>query len=335
MNDTAIRLSHGSGRGLQELLQEIVLPSLLPLEHGILEDAAVFDSPPDRIAFTSDSFVVWPLEFRGGNIGKLSACGTINDLAMMGAKPLHMSVSLILEEGLEKELLARILASLRAVCEESGVNIACGDTKVVDKGKADGMFISTSGIGVVPEGRRLSAGNARPGDVVLVSGPIGLHGITILSQRQGLRFASEAVSDCAALNGLVEALLVRAPGTRALRDATRGGCAAVLHEIADASQVSISIDEKVIPIPDVVIGACSFLGLDPLVIANEGRFVAVIPAKDAAAAVEACNAHPLGKGAAVIGEVNKRQRFPLLMKTVIGGTRPVAMPSGELLPRIC
>jgi hydrogenase expression/formation protein HypE len=335
MNETFIRLSHGSGSGLQELLREIVLPALLPKNSEILEDATIIERPAGRIAFTSDSFVVWPLEFRGGDIGKLSACGTINDLAMMGARPLFMSVSLILEEGLDKNLLARALASLRLECEKSGVAIACGDTKVVDSGKADGMFISTSGIGAVPDDRRLSAGNARAGDAVLVSGPIGLHGIAILSQRKGLRFASEAISDCAALNGLVEALLNAVPRTRALRDATRGGCAAVLHEIADASKVSIALDEKTIPVPDVVRGACSFLGLDPLHVANEGRFVAIVPAQNAQAAIAACATHPLGVGASIIGEVVQRERFPLLMKTVIGAMRPVEMPTGELLPRIC
>jgi hydrogenase expression/formation protein HypE len=333
--DDSIRLSHGSGRGLQELLRETVLPALLPGKNDILEDAAVFDSPGGRLAFTSDSFVVWPLEFSGGNIGKLSACGTINDLAMMGARPLFLSVSLILEEGLEMRVLARVLSSLREECGNAGVVIACGDTKVVDRGKADGMFISTSGVGVVPEGRRLSAGNARAGDAVLVSGPIGLHGIAILSQRKGLRFASEAVSDCAALSGLVEALLSAVPQARALRDATRGGCAAVLHEIAEASKASILLDETAIPVPDVVRGACSFLGLDPLHIANEGRFVAVVPAEDAKNAVTVLDSHPLGAGASIIGEVVERRRFPLLLKTIIGGTRPVEVPAGELLPRIC
>jgi hydrogenase expression/formation protein HypE len=335
MDDTVIRLSHGSGRGQQELLEEIVLPALLPGSRGIMEDAAVIDCPPGRLAFTSDSFVVWPLEFNGGNIGKLSACGTINDLAMMGARPLFMSVSLILEEGLDTKLLARALTSLRLECEQAGVTIACGDTKVVDRGKADGMFISTSGIGAVPENRKLSAGNARAGDAVIVSGPIGLHGITVLSQRKGLRFASGAISDCAALNGLVEALLIAVPQTRALRDATRGGCAAVLHEIADASKASVLLDEKAIPVPDVVRGACSFLGLDPLHVANEGRFIAIVPAQDAHAAIAACHAHPLGIGASIIGEVTDRRHFPLLLKTIISGTRPVDMPAGELLPRIC
>jgi len=335
MDDNAIRLAHGSGKGLQELLDEIVLPALLPARHGILEDAALIKVREGTLAFTSDSFVVWPLEFRGGDIGKLSACGTINDLAMMGARPQYLSVSLIIEEGLEKKLLTRLLSSLRTVCEETGVIIACGDTKVVDKGKADGLFISTSGIGVVPSGRALSVGNAREGDAVLVSGPIGRHGITILSQRKGLRFASQAISDCAPLSGLVEALLASVPEIKALRDATRGGCAAVLHEIASSSGKSIELDEAAVPVSDVVKGACSFLGLDPLHVANEGRFIGIVPASRADAAVAACRAHPLGAGAAIIGTVTARQRFPVMLKTAIGGKRPVDMPAGELLPRIC
>ena len=335
MNESLVRLAHGSGSGLRQLLHEIVLPALLPGSHGILEDAAVMDSPGERIAFTSDSFVVWPLEFRGGDIGKLAACGTINDLAMMGALPRVMSVSLIIEEGLDKSLLSRVLRSLHGACEEAATRIVCGDTKIVDKGKADGMFISTSGIGVVPPGRNLSAGSARPGDAVLVSGPIGLHGITVLSQRQGLGFASEAISDCAALSGLVEVLLKAVPETRTLRDATRGGCAAVLHEIAESSNATVMLDETLIPVPDVVRGACSFLGLDPLHIANEGRFVAIVAPQNAEAAVAACNAHPLGKGAARIGTIVDRGRFPVVIKTAIGASRAVEMPAGELLPRIC
>ena len=334
MIDSTIRLSHGSGAGLQELLEYMILPALMPVR-GIPEDAAVFDSHEGRMAFTSDAFVVWPLEFRGGDIGKLSACGTINDLAMMGAIPEYLSVSLILEEGLDKKVLARILSSLRTACGEAGVSIVCGDTKVVDKGKADGMFISTSGIGIIPKGRSLSASNAREGDVIMVSGPIGLHGITILSQRSGLRFASEAVSDCAPLNGLVETLLRAVPGVKSLRDATRGGCASVLYEMAEASGVTFLLDETAIPVPDVVRGACSFLGLDPLHIANEGRFVGIVPAIAADAAVAACNLHQYGKGASVIGVVTEKQRFPLIIKTSVGGSRPVELPSGELLPRIC
>ncbi len=335
MTLSTIRMSHGSGKGNQELLETVVFPALFPGGVGTLEDAFIFDIPGRRFAFTTDSFVVSPLEFPGGDIGKLSACGTINDLAMMAAKPILLSVSLILEEGLDISLLSKVLGSLYAVCASQGVRISCGDTKVVDKGKADGMYITTSGIGIVRVGISLSAANARPGDAVIVSGGIGLHGITVLSRRKNLRFASSAVSDCAPLFSLSDALLTAAPFTRAMRDATRGGIAAVLYEIAEASKACIVIDESAVPVPPVVRGACSFLGLDPLYIANEGRFVAIVPAEAAGAAVNALKSHPDGKDACLIGSVASAGRFPVLLKTAIGGTRPVEMPSGELLPRIC
>ncbi len=332
---STIQLSHGSGRGLDELLQGIILPELGADPAAPLEDAAVFSLPKGRVAFTADSFVVQPLEFPGGNIGKLSVCGTVNDLAMRGAVPLALSVSLILEEGLDIELLRRVLRSLADEAKGVGVLISCGDTKVVDRGKADGIFITTSGIGIVPEGRDISVANAMPDDRVLVSGPIGLHGIAILAARKGLNFASQAVSDCACLHTLVEALLAAAPHTRCLRDATRGGCAAVLNEIAQASAATISISQDAVPVPPEVASAAGFLGLDPLDIANEGRFIAIVPEKEADAALSALRSHELGRGAEIIGSVEKKGRFPVLMKTIIGGTRVVDVPAGELLPRIC
>lgn len=327
--------SHGSGRGLTELLDTVVLPALFPGGTAVLEDAAVLDLDKGKIAFTTDSFVIDPLEFPGGDIGKLAACGTINDLAMMGALPKHLSVSLICEEGLDAALLARILGSLRSTCVQSGVSIVCGDTKVVEHGKADRLFINTAGIGTVPPGRELSAAGAKAGDKIIVSGPIGRHGIAVLAARKGLGFASSVVSDCAPLNELVESLLHAAPETRALRDATRGGCAAVLTEIARDSNISIELDEQTIPVSEAVRGACSYLGIDPLQVANEGTFVAVLPAGRAEAAIAALNRHELGRGASIIGSALPKSRFPLLLKTVIGGTRPVDVPSGELLPRIC
>jgi hydrogenase expression/formation protein HypE len=330
-----IQLSHGSGRGLDELLHEIILPEIGADSNAPLEDAAVFPLPKGRIAFTTDSFVVQPLEFPGGDIGKLAVCGTVNDLAVMGAVPLALSVALILEEGLDAALLRRVLRSLRSESGSIGVTVCCGDTKVVDKGKADGIFITTSGIGIVPAGRDLSVSNAVPGDRVLVSGPVGLHGIAILAARKGLNFASQAVSDCACLHTLVEALLAAAPHTRCIRDATRGGCAAVLNEIAAASGVTISISQDAVPVPPEVAGACSLLGLDPLHIANEGRFVAIVPENEAESALSALCSHELGKGADSIGKVEKKGKFPVTMKTAIGGTRVVDVPPGELLPRIC
>jgi hydrogenase expression/formation protein HypE len=330
-----IRLSHGSGRGLDELLHEIVLPSLGIDGQAPLEDAAVLPSAGGRIAFTTDSFVVQPLEFPGGDIGRLAVCGTVNDLAMVGAHPAALAVSLIIEEGLDAALLRRLLRSCADEAADASVTIACGDTKVVDKGKADGVFITTSGVGAVPAGRSLSAANARPGDRVLVSGPIGLHGIAILAARRNLSFASVAVSDCACLHRLVEALLAAAPHTRGLRDATRGGCAAVLNEMAKASCVTISIEGQAVPVPPEVASACAFLGLDPLQVACEGRFVAVVPCGEADAALAALRAHEPGRGAALIGRVTEKGRFPLVMETAVGGTRAVEVPSGELLPRIC
>jgi hydrogenase expression/formation protein HypE len=332
---STIQLSHGSGRGLDELLHEIILPEIGIAADAPLEDAAVFSLPKGRIAFTTDSFVVQPLEFPGGNIGKLAVCGTVNDLAMRGAVPLALSVSLILEEGLDVALLRRVLRSLADENSRTGITISCGDTKVVDRGKADGIFITTSGIGVVPAGRDISVANAKPGDRVLVSGPIGLHGIAILAARQGLNFASQALSDCACLHTLVEALLGAAPHTCALRDATRGGCAAVLNEIAKASAATIFLIQDAVPVPPEVASACSFLGLDPLDIANEGRFIAIVPEPEADAALTALKSQVLGRGAAIIGSVEKKGRFPVLLKTAIGGTRVVDVPAGELLPRIC
>lgn len=337
MSDQRVQLSHGSGKGLSELLDTVVLAGLgLHDSGGTLEDAAVLDGfGVGRLAFTTDSFVVHPRTFPGGDIGKLAACGTINDLAMMGARPSAIAVSIIIEEGLPFDELRGYLASLRSVCDESGVAIVCGDTKVVDRGKADGVFFTTSGIGVVPFGRDISAANAAAGDMVLVSGPIGCHGIAILAQRQSLGFASEALSDCAPLNGIAEELLKAAPDTHVMRDATRGGCAAVLNEIAESSGVSIEVEQAALPVLPVVESACSFLGFEPLSIANEGTFVAVVPAASVDAALAALRAHPLGASAAVVATVRARARFPVTLVTDIGGVRPVEVPPGRLLPRIC
>ncbi|MBD3242020.1 MAG: hydrogenase expression/formation protein HypE [Chitinivibrionales bacterium] len=330
-----IKLSHGSGAGLAELLHEVILPALTRGDAGPLEDAAVLAPESDRLVFTTDSFVVDPIEFPGGDIGKLAACGTINDLAMMGAVPRYLSVALILEEGLECGLLTRVLGSLRAVCENAGVALSCGDTKVVERGKADRVFITTSGIGTVAADVTLSAANARNGDAVLVSGPIGRHGIAIMAQRTNLGFASSVVSDCAPLDRLARALLGAVPRTRVMRDATRGGGAAVLNELAEASGVTIRVRKMALPVTDTVASACAYLGMEPLQIANEGTFVAVVPRQDADAAVAALKAVPHGEGAAVIGTVEDQGRFPVLLETEVGGTRPVEVPPGRLLPRIC
>ncbi|NUM34290.1 MAG: hydrogenase expression/formation protein HypE [Candidatus Brocadiae bacterium] len=341
-----IKLSHGSGRGLDNLLEEIVLPILFPGNTEPMEDAYLIEkqslfpvkTPYKKLAFTTDSFVVQPLEFPGGNIGKLAACGTINDLAMMGASPKLMSVSLIIEEGLSASLLQKILKSLYETCQAAGIKIACGDTKVVDKGKADGLFINTAGIGVVPKGRNLSVSFAKPGDLVFLSGGIGLHGIAILAARKNLHFASQAISDCNPLNGLVDALFSITPEIHTLRDCTRGGCAAVLNEISKASDVSILINQEDIPVPEVVQGACSFLGMDPLSIACEGRFIAILPKKspsETKSILESFRKLPHAHDAAIIGHVVEKQSFPVMIQTNIGGIRMVETPPGELLPRIC
>ncbi len=330
-----IKLSHGNGNGQNELLNKVIFPCLLPDNTGPFEDAAVLTGIKGRLAFTTDSFVVNPLFFPGGDIGKLAACGTINDLSMMGAKPVALSVSLIIEEGLEVKTLEKILISLKETCSSAGVKIECGDTKVVDCGKADRLFITTSGIGSIPDNISLSSANAKAGDSVIVSGPIGLHGIAIMAERKSLNFVSRAESDCAALNGLTERLLSAVPETKALRDCTRGGTAAVLNEIAVSSGVSITLKQGKIPIPEVVEGACSFLGLDPLHIPCEGRFVAIVPDNKAQIALKAIQSHELGQGAEIIGKVNSKSRFPVTIETILGGTRMIDLPSGELLPRIC
>jgi hydrogenase expression/formation protein HypE len=332
-----ILLSHGSGRGLAALLDTIVLPALTDGNSINGEDAAVLSwKSSSKIAFTTDSFVVTPLTFPGGDIGKLAACGTINDLAMMGAIPRFMSVALIIEEGLPAADLQRYLCSLRSICTSENVSIVCGDTKVIDRGKGDGLFINTTGIGeVLPDRNPLSVHNASVGDAVIVSGPIGLHGITILAQRENLSFANSAVSDCAPLYRLSDAILSASSSVRVLRDATRGGCAAVLNEIAASSGVTIHIEQSMVPVPEVVRGACSFLGMDPLQIANEGTFVAVVPAEDAQACLDALHSLPNGAGAALIGNVVKKGRFAVEIVTEIGGVRPVEVPPGQLLPRIC
>ncbi len=340
-----IKLSHGSGKGLEDMLQEIVLPELCPGNCNSMEDAYTIkvqdffqEQPSGKLAFTTDSFVVQPLEFPGGDIGKLSVCGTVNDLAMMGAIPRLISVSLIIEEGFSVVQLKRILRSVYETCQKTDLRIACGDTKVVEKGKADGIFINTAGIGIVPEGRNISATYAKPGDVVFMSGGIGLHGIAILASRKNLHFASQAISDCAPLHSIVEELLRIRPDVHTLRDCTRGGCAAVLNEIAKASHVSILLNQEDIPIPDVVQGACSFLGMDPLGIACEGRFIAILPEQnplDTAKFLAYLRSFPLTHDCAIIGRVLEKQAFPVMLKTPIGGTRLVDLPPGELLPRIC
>jgi hydrogenase expression/formation protein HypE len=288
-----------------------------------------------RLAMTTDCHVVKPLFFEGGDIGRLSVCGTVNDLAMVGAAPLYLAAGFVLEEGLPITTLERVVASMKSAAEEAGVAIVAGDTKVVERGSADGLFITTSGVGTVPEGVNVSGSNARPGDVVLLSGTLGDHGIAVLSRREGLEFGAPVASDVAPLNHLVARMLEAGAGLRSLRDPTRGGLATVLNEIATQSGVAIRVEEDKIPVHPAVQAACEMLGYDPLYIANEGKLVAVVPPEEAEAVLAAMRRTRYGEQARIIGTVQPGPAGRVLMKTRIGGTRVVQMLMGEMLPRIC
>ncbi len=331
-----ILLGHGSGGRLSaELLQRVFLPAFTNPTLNGLNDQAVVHINGVRLAFTTDSFVVNPLFFPGGDIGSLAVNGTINDLAMGGAEPLYLSIAFILEEGLPLETLQKVVASVGRAAREAGVSVVTGDTKVVEKGKGDGLFINTSGIGRVPPGINLSADQARPGDAIILSGSIGDHGITILSQREGLEFESPIVSDCAALHTLVAAMLEASPAIRCMRDPTRGGLSSALNEIAAQSRVGMELTESAIPVQEAVRGACELLGLDPLYVANEGKLIAIVDAMQADGIVAAMRQHPLGKQARVIGRVTEGNRGLVTLRTSFGTTRIVDMLSGDQLPRIC
>jgi hydrogenase expression/formation protein HypE len=329
-------LAHGSGGKLsQQLIQEMVLPGFRNPLLESLHDGAIFEVGGARLAFSTDSYVVQPIFFPGGDIGKLAVHGTVNDLAMCGARPLHLSVGFILEEGLPMEDLWRIIRSMREAADVAGVMLVTGDTKVVDRGKADKIFINTAGIGQVREGACIDPKRAAPGDKVIVSGFIAVHGIAIMSVREGLEFETEIASDTAPLNGLVDAMYATGCDIHVLRDPTRGGLTSSLVEIAQSAGVGVELQEAVIPITEEVKGACEILGLDPLHVANEGKLVAVVPPGSVDAVLSAMRAHPLGEHAAVIGTVIADHAGFVLMKTRIGGSRVVDMLSGEQLPRIC
>jgi hydrogenase expression/formation protein HypE len=336
-----VTLAHGGGgKAMKDLIDDVFVGAfdnalLAPLEDQARLDLASLSRHGDRLAFTTDSFVVDPLFFPGGDIGKLAVCGTINDLAVSGARPLYLSCAAIIEEGVEIEILRRVARSMADAAKTAGVSIVTGDTKVVHKGACDKLFITTTGVGVIEAKCNLGADRARPGDAVLVNGLLGDHGAAILGARGDMRLDSPIESDCAALHDLIGRLLAAAPGTRAIRDATRGGLATVLNEIADASQVSIAIDEEATPLRPEVKAFSEILGLDPLYLANEGKIIAVVPAAEAAAALGALQAHPLGAHAAVIGSVGDGEPGRVTMRTVFGGTRIVDMLVGEQLPRIC
>ncbi|MCC6502254.1 MAG: hydrogenase expression/formation protein HypE [Deltaproteobacteria bacterium] len=334
--DKTILLAHGSGGSYSRRLTEDVFakafdnPLLAPLN-----DQAVFCLPAKKLAFTTDSYVVKPIFFPGGDIGKLSVCGTINDLAVGGAEPVYLSASFIIEEGLSMDELKRVVDSMAKTARDAGVSIVTGDTKVVERGKGDKLFINTAGIGVI-HGPELTPMNIRPGDKVVVSGTMGDHGIAIMTHREGIRMDSPIESDCAPLHTLAMDIISAAPtGVRAMRDPTRGGLATVLNEFAASSGCCISIREEDLPVKDAVRGACEILGFDPLYLANEGKLVVVVSSPEAKAALAAMRAHPLGKDAAIIGTVSDGPKGKVLLETSIGNTRIIDMLSGEQLPRIC
>ena len=332
-----IVLGHGSGGRLtHDLIRQVFL---LAFDNPALargDDAACLELPDGgRLAVTTDGHIVSPLFFPGGDIGRLAVCGSVNDLAVMGAVPQWLTASFILEEGLARETLDRIVASMRDAAEEAGVSIVAGDTKVAERGKADGGFIHTTGVGRIPAGREVGGAHARPGDAVLLSGPVGDHGMAVLAARGGLDFAIDAVSDVAPLNGLVEAMFAAAADLHVLRDPTRGGVATTLNEISRQSAVSILLDEESIPVRPAVAAACELLGFDPLYVANEGKLVAIVPPESAPDVLAAMRAHPLGQEACRIGVVQQGPAGRVGLRTRLGTTRVVDMLSGEMLPRIC
>ena len=332
--EDSILLAHGSGGKLSRDLINDFLPDLSNPILDRLDDAAVFELQ-GRAAFTTDSYTVDPLFFPGGDIGKLAICGTVNDLAMSGARPLYLSLAFIIEEGLPVSDLKKILGSISEAAAEAGVKIVTGDTKVVDRGKADRIFINTAGVGIVPEGVEISAANARPGDKVIVSGNIGDHGIAVLSRREGLRLQVPVPSDCAPLNSMVAEMLAVSGHIHCMRDPTRGGLATTLNDFAEQSKVGIQIEEGRIPVDRAVAAACELLGLDPLYIANEGKLVAVVAPDDAENVLKSVKQNKYGTGAAIIGEVVAEHPRKVVMKTSLGASRIIDIPVGELLPRIC
>ena len=333
--DTVL-LGHGSGGKLSaELIRDVFLPALENPVLACLDDQAVVNINGTRLAITTDSFVVKPLFFPGGDIGSLAVHGTVNDLAMGGAKPLFLSAAFIIEEGFSMAQLKRIVNSMRRAAEASGVEVVTGDTKVVEKGKGDGLFINTTGIGLVPECVELSADRAQPGDKVLLSGSIGEHGIAILAQREGLEFETTIESDSAALHTLVADIFRVTRKVHCMRDPTRGGVSSTLNEIAGQSQVGIELDERAIPVREEVRGACELLGLDPLYVANEGKLIAIVETAVAEEVLQAMRQHPLGKDAQIIGSVTEANPGLVTMRTAFGTTRIVDMLAGDQLPRIC
>lgn len=336
VREERITLSHGAGgKATQTLIEAVFLDAFRNPLLEPLEDAATFTVDGARLALTTDSFVVSPLFFPGGNIGDLAVNGTVNDLAVSGARPLHLTAGFILEEGFPVADLIRIVDSMKAAADAAGVAIVTGDTKVVQRGKADGCYVNTAGVGVLSYPGSLGVATVRPGDVVLVSGPIGEHGVTVMLARGELDIEADLVSDTAPLHGLVADLLAATPGVRAMRDATRGGVATILNEVARAANVAVVVDEDAVPVCPEVRGASELLGIDPLYVACEGRLVAIVDGGSVDAALAAMRAHPLGSQAAVIGRVREDPPGLVLLNTTFGGTRICDLLVGDPLPRIC
>ena len=329
-------MGHGGGGAMSaELVEHVFLPAFDNGTLGVLGDSAVLDVAGSRLAFSTDSFVVRPLFFPGGSIGDLAVNGTVNDLAMSGATPLYLSAGFILEEGVEIAQVGAVAQRLGKAAQRAGVRVVTGDTKVVESGHGDGIYVNTAGIGVIPDGVDIRPDRARPGDRVIVSGDLGVHGVAIMSVREGLEFGTEIRSDCQPLNGLVAAMLDVTHDLHVLRDPTRGGLATSLNEIASSSGVGIALDERALPIPEMVADACSLLGLDPLQVANEGKLVAFVAPEEADEVLAAMRAHPAGAGAVVVGECVADHPGMVSARTGFGAERVVDLPIGEQLPRIC
>ena len=336
MKQDKVLLAHGSGGRLSyKLIKELILPQFGNPILNSLDDSASLSVEGHRLAFSTDSYVVKPVFFPGGDIGRLAVFGTVNDLAMVGAVPSYISVGLMIEEGLQMATLRRVTESIRQASQEAGVKIACGDIKVAERGGLDQLFINTTGVGYIPEGIGISGRNAQVGDLILLNGTIGDHGIAVLAEREGFQFQAKIASDCAPLNGLVADMLEASRNIHVMRDPTRGGLATSLNEIALQSGVEIMIDEASIPIRDEVAGACEMLGLDVFSVANEGKLVAFVPEADVGKVLKAMKSNPLGREAAIIGQVRGDSTSRVILETLIGGKRILDMPSGELLPRIC
>lgn len=338
LRDDKVTLAHGGGgKAMRDLIEEVFTSVFQPpgMEDQARLQAEALAEPGARLAFTTDGFVVTPVEFPGGDIGTLAVCGTVNDLAVGGARPLWLSAAFIIEEGTEVALLRRIVASMAREAAAAGVRIVTGDTKVVGRGACDKVFVTTAGVGIIPPGRDMAAARVRPGDVALVNGVLGDHGAALLAARGDLALSTELESDCAALGHLMEAVLAAAPNARAARDLTRGGLASALNEIAEAAGCGIALDETALPLRAEVTGMCELLGLDPLYLANEGRLVVFVPPEEAEAALAAMRTRPEGEGAAIIGTATPDHPGQVRMRTGFGGARIVDMLVGEQLPRIC